>query len=237
MAAASALGKPTTTANATIGMGVDGPAQLSFTGAGGNDIGTTDRIIDLAGGAGNDVTIEARGTGALLFLPSAPTATGAGAKTLILRGSFAATTGGAANSILGVPDANGGAAISVTKKDSGSWQINNGGSTYSGPTDIQGGRRFINHNSALGTTAGGTTAQSGAQLSYTGTAGLIVAEPLALNGTGLSSDGALRFSPGTGGTIKWSAYHSGSAIVLNPIPRRTSCLAVLIVLVTPWLSA
>ena len=215
VAATSPIGKPSSAGNGTIAMGATGDATLIHTGGGGNDIGTSNRTIDMAGGAGNDVTLNSSGTGALIFTVI-PTATGSGAKTLYLRGTFAATTGGAAASIVGVPDATGGAAISVTKMDAGSWQINNVGSTYSGPTDIQGGRLFINHNTALGATSSGTTVQSGAQLSYTGTSALAPAEPVTLNGTGISNDGALRLAPGTGGSCNWSGLITlGAASRIN----------------------
>ena len=126
-------------------MGLDGPATLRFLGAtSANDIGNQNRTLDLAGGAGNDVTLDASGAGTLIFTV-APTATGAGAKTLVLKGTGAV---GVVNSIIGIPDATGGASVSVTKDGSGTWQLN-GACTYSGDTRLIAGKLIINNALAL----------------------------------------------------------------------------------------
>ena len=71
-----------------------------------------------------------------------------------------------------------------------------GANTYSGATTVSTGVLNIQNASALGTTAAGTTVNSGAALQIQG--GITTAaEALTLNGTGVSSDGALRNISGT----------------------------------------
>ena len=87
-------------------------------------------------------------------------------------------TGGIANS------------ITIEKIGSGT-QVFAGASTYSGTTTVTGGALNIQNATALGSTAGATTVSSGAALQIQG--GIAVgAEGLTLNGSGVSSDGALR---------------------------------------------
>ncbi len=66
-----------------------------------------------------------------------------------------------------------------------------GNSSYSGTTDISNGVVTISHANALGSTAGSTTVRSGAALQLSN--GITTAaEALTLNGSGVSSGGALR---------------------------------------------
>ncbi|WP_395753590.1 autotransporter-associated beta strand repeat-containing protein [Prosthecobacter sp.] len=83
----------------------------------------------------------------------------------------------------------------VQKSGSGTL-ILSGANTYTGATTVSTGVLNIQNASALGTTAGGTSVASGAALQIQGsiTTG---AEALTLNGTGISSDGALRNISGT----------------------------------------
>jgi autotransporter-associated beta strand protein len=88
-------------------------------------------------------------------------------------------------------------------KTNGGTLILSGANTYSGTTLITNGVLNIQNNTALGATNSGTTVGSGAALELQGgiTNG---AEALALNGTGISSGGALRNVSGDntyGGTI------------------------------------
>ncbi|MEY4939159.1 MAG: hypothetical protein RIQ93_894, partial [Verrucomicrobiota bacterium] len=78
----------------------------------------------------------------------------------------------------------------LTKAGSGTLVLS-GANTYTGTTTVSAGVLNIQDNTALGTTAGGTSVTSGAALQIQG--GITVgAEALTLNGTGVSSDGALR---------------------------------------------
>jgi fibronectin-binding autotransporter adhesin len=81
-------------------------------------------------------------------------------------------------------------AVDVTKTGTGVL-ILSGANTYTGATTVSQGALNIQNNTALGTVAGGTSVTAGAALQIQG--GIMTsAEPLALNGTGVSADGALR---------------------------------------------
>ena len=123
-----------------------------------------------------------------ITLSNTGTITGSGFN-LILGG----TVGGTLASILGT--GTGG----LTKQDAGAWTLS-GANTYTGPTNISAGALKLNNTSALGTTAGGTTVSSGALLDLNGL-NYVSAEPLTLNGTGISNSGALVNSSATGATF------------------------------------
>ncbi len=79
---------------------------------------------------------------------------------------------------------------SLTTSGTGSVTLS-GANTYTGATNINAGVLNIQNNTALGTTAGGTTVATGAALQMQG--GITVTgETLSLSGTGVSTDGALR---------------------------------------------
>ncbi|WP_162126242.1 Ig-like domain-containing protein [Flavobacterium phycosphaerae] len=101
----------------------------------------------------------------------------------------------------------------LTKDGSGTATLS-GTNTYTGATTISVGVLNIQNNQGTGTTAGGVTVASGAALQVQG--GITVgAEALTLNGSGISSDGALR-SVGTGNlTNTW-----GGTITLASTPVR-----------------
>jgi autotransporter-associated beta strand protein len=94
--------------------------------------------------------------------------------------------------------------VSVTKYDGGTLVIYGGGTAdpgtstqgrYNGTTTINGGVLRVRNNFALGTTASGTTVATGAALELLETTvpvDLSVGEPITLNGSGISSGGALR---------------------------------------------
>ncbi len=86
--------------------------------------------------------------------------------------------------------ADGTGTTALTKTGSGTITLS-GANTYAGATAINAGVLNIQNASALGTVAAGTTVSSGAALQIQG--GITtLAEALTLNGTGVSSDGALR---------------------------------------------
>ena len=116
--------------NGTINIGGSsstGLNALKYTGSG----ETSDKVINLAGTFGG-ATLDQSGTGNLKFT-SAMTATGAGAKTLILQGSTAGTGEIASN----IGDL-GGNVISLTKSGSGLWTLS-GSISYTGITTIGAG--------------------------------------------------------------------------------------------------
>lgn len=99
--------------------------------------------------------------------------------------------------------------IGVTKVGTGT-QIFSGANGYTGATNVNVGVLNIRHNTALGTTAGGTTVASGAALQIEGDIA-VGAEALTLNGFGIANDGALRNMSGA------NAY--GGAITLGSAAR------------------
>jgi fibronectin-binding autotransporter adhesin len=101
--------------------------------------------------------------------------------------------------------------VKLTKHDVGTLIISNA-STYQGLTTVSAGVLNIRNNSALGTTAAGTTVTSGAALEVQG--GITVgAEALALNGAGITSGGALRNISGV--NTYGGAITLGSAARIN----------------------
>jgi autotransporter-associated beta strand protein len=90
----------------------------------------------------------------------------------------------------------------LTKNGTGTVTLS-GNNTYTGATTINAGNLTISNNTALGTTAQGTTVASGAALQLQGNI-TVGAEALSLNGTGVSATGALRNISGSntyGGAI------------------------------------
>jgi autotransporter-associated beta strand protein len=137
--ASSSLGAPVSVASGTIGLGGGTTAAtLVYTGGG----ETTDRVIDLAGTTGSG-TIQNDGSGPLTFT-SDFTATGAGLKTLTLRGT---NTG---NNTIAGKIVNSSSATSVAKSDAGTWTLS-GANNYSGTTTLNAGRLNLGNASALGT--------------------------------------------------------------------------------------
>jgi fibronectin-binding autotransporter adhesin len=106
-------------------------------------------------------------------------------------------------------------ALAVTKAGAGTLTLS-GANAYTGATTISTGALRAAHNTALGTTASGTTVvQGGAALELSG--GITIgAEALTLNYDGISSGGALRNISGNNtyqGTIDNSS--SGSGVRIN----------------------
>jgi autotransporter-associated beta strand protein len=102
-------------------------------------------------------------------------------------GGFLLTVGGTGNTT--ITSAIGGAG-GLSKDGAGTLTLT-GANTYTGATNVTAGVLKIQHATALGTTAGGVSVDSGAALQIQG--GITVgAEALTLNGTGVSNDGALR---------------------------------------------
>ena len=198
---ATALG--TTAGNTTVSSGAAlelqgdisvGAEALTLSGTGVSNAGALRNISGantygglLSLGAASRINSDA-GT---LTLSNAGTITGA---------TFGLTVGGAGNttinSIIGTTSG------TLTKDETGTL-ILTGANTFTGLTSITGGVLNMRNASALGTTAGATFVSSGAALELQG--GLTIgAEALTLNGSGVSSGGALRSVSGTnsfGGAI------------------------------------
>ncbi len=158
-ATSSALGAPVL-ADATIQLAASTTAgTLSYVGTalGGH---TSNRVINLASTTGAP-TIEANGAGPLVFTAT-NTATGAGIKTLTLRG-----TNTDDNSIGAIVDNSVTNTTSVTKNGAGKW-ILSGTNTYTGTTTVSAGTLLINGNSSAAT---GNVNVNAGTLGGTGTTG------------------------------------------------------------------
>jgi autotransporter-associated beta strand protein len=226
--ASSSLGRPTSVAFGTIGLGLqDNTGILRVTGSG----ETTDRVINLAGSSGGG-EIEQAGTGLLKFT-SDFTATGGGDKTLTLSGSTSGI-GEIAGAIVNNSVSN---ETAVAKDGSGTW-ILSGHNTYTGGTTVSEGTLLINGSLAAagnvnvnggtlggagdgeiaGIIGGNTTLAAGAKLSPGAEAGL-AGNLTFSNGLNLSASsndtGAYLFNLNAVGNSDRITLTSGTAFALN----------------------
>ena len=89
--------------------------------------------------------------------------------------------------------------LRLTKLGTGTLNLTSGSNnTYSGATYIYEGNHAIAHANGLGTTGGATTVYSVASLNISNN--ITVAEPITINGTGVSGGGAIRLTSGNGKT-------------------------------------
>lgn len=137
---ASALGNSSTAENGIIRMGLTSTATtLQYTGSG----HSSNRIIGMQGSTGS-VTLDADGTGALVFTGGVRFEN-AGNKSLILRGSSAAAID---NTISGLTELGG--VLTLNKTDANTWLVN-GGNSYTGATQVDNGILKIGLTDALPT--------------------------------------------------------------------------------------
>jgi autotransporter-associated beta strand protein len=148
---ASSLGAPASIANGTISIGNGAyGGKLMFTGSSDQ---STDRVIDLASTTG-EVQLDA-GDNANLTFTSDFTATGAGSKTLALRGTTSS------NTISGdIIDNSGGNTTSLDKRESGTW-IFTADMSYTGSTTISDGTLQLGNGGTTGSITSSTVANSG----------------------------------------------------------------------------
>jgi len=119
---------------------------------------------------------------------------------------FGLTLGGAAGGTLGSILGTG--AGTLTKADAGTWTLS-GANTYTGLTTISAGTLQLGNIGALNSSSGTVSVTSGAVLDLNGTT-LTTAPALTVNGTGISSGGAVRNSSVTAASLS-GAVTLGSA--------------------------
>ena len=158
---------------------------------------------------GGTVLTSSSATGLLLPNPvtlSNSSVTLGGSNPLLFSGAF--TLNGTNNTVfinsgvsVVIDGAIGGSAM-LTKAGSGTLVLA-GTNGYTGLTIVSGGIVQVQNSSAFGTAAGGTVVSNNASVQVLG-AGLTVAEPLLVNGTGTDGTGAVRVLAGSSGTTTLS---------------------------------
>ena len=188
-------------------------AANTYTGATTISAGTLKLGIANAVGASSAVTVTGGATFDLnAFSDAIGSLAGAGTVTSGAAGAVTLTAGGnnTSTTFSGIIQ-NGSGTVALTKAGTGTWTLS-GANTYTGLTTVSAGVLDAQNNTALGTTAGATTVTSGAALQVDGS-GLLIAEPLTLNGTGIAAAGALR---NLANSNTWSgAITLGSAARIN----------------------
>ena len=193
-------------------------AMLTFT------IGTPTSLTleTLGGGVGSAITgsgqLTLGGNVTVNYTGSGPITTGASIAAPIALGNgtrtFTVNDDGNSDvdlSIIGIISGTGG----MTKSGTGSTMYISGANTYTGLTTISAGTLQLGNTSALGTTASGTTITSGAVLDLNGIT-YSNAEALTINGTGISSGGAVINSSSTAATFAGLiTLGSTSSIIAN----------------------
>jgi autotransporter-associated beta strand protein len=165
-------------------------------------------IANFGGTAGGAITLDAGGITAfgLNFTASGYSLSG-GPLTLTGLGGGGINTGAFDVTIASIIAGDAG----LTKSGTGTLTLG-GANTYTGVTTVSAGVLAVTSATGLGGTADATTVASGAALQVSG--GIGIAEPITLNGTGISTDGALR-KLGSNTTTLTGAISLGSAARIN----------------------
>lgn len=163
--------------------------------------------INLSLGAGNTMISSTAGSLELAGPITAPDAS----RTLKLSGVSTEE-----NRITGTISESPGKTISLEKNSSGTWSLA-GPNSHNGSTLVTAGTLNIRHNSALGTTVGGTTVNSGAKLQLQGTF-LTIAENLTL---GNSSAGATVENLTGDNVLSGTITRNGSLTLLSTAGKLT----------------
>ncbi len=203
--------------NGTINIGNGGQSgALAYTGAG----ETTDRVVNLSGAAGGATIDTSNSTGALIFTSNF-TATGAGAKTLTLKG-------GNNDEIQGAIVDSGGGATSLSKINNGTWSLS-GANSYSGGTTVTAGTLrlsgpnvklgigdvFVLSNGLLNITAGAGASNMDGTIADTATLDLTSSGPAVVKlGNSVNEVvGALKLGGVTQGNGTYGSSTSGAMFV------------------------
>ena len=212
--------------NMTVTDSITNTTTLTKTGAGSLTLAAnafTSATIDggtIAGGlltlTNGSTALTSNGTSAIsadVLLPTAPAQITSNAGTLTLGGTIDAdshglTFAGAGGTTISNAISN---LTALSKTGTGTLTLA-GANSHAGTTTISAGVLNIQHGTALGTAANGTSVANGAALQTQG--GITVgAEALTLNGTGVAGDGALRNI--SGANVWQGAVTLGNAVRIN----------------------
>lgn len=220
--ASKSIGTATTAATGTIGLGVKDADSAFYAAADVDALFNSNTlsgfVIDAASGVALDTNGGSFDQTIALTAPRSLTKLGLNTLTLsqvnsyngatiVNNGTLTLTgsiTGGGAISTVGssvFSQASTGIISGAATFTQGSTGISSlaGANTYTGVTTINLGQLTIAHASALGTTEGNTIITSGGRLAIN-TAGLVVAEPITISGTGTTTtNGAIAFGGGVTG--------------------------------------
>jgi len=178
-------------------------------GAGSVNVGTNATLEINANQTWRPATLNLYGTGTNAFVGALRKITSSGDSTwpgsVVFQQSTLIRVDGGSLILSGV--VSGGGVLS--KIDAGTLELS-GNNTYSGVTRISNGVVRISHANGFGTAAGNTRVISGAAAEIIG--GIASPEPMLLNGTGISSAGAIRSISGNNSFTNTVSLEAGSSI-------------------------
>ncbi len=176
-----------------------------------NNFSDTIGAITLTGGTIATGTGTITPTGSVTGNASAISATISGNLALGGNRTFTINNGSAADDLLITAVVSG--ANSITKSGAGTLTLA-GNNTYTGTTSINAGQLIATANNGLGTSAGGTTVASGTTLGIRGGITYGTAEPVTINGTGLSAAGAISSVSGNN-SVAWPITAASAATIAS----------------------
>ncbi|WAC24088.1 autotransporter-associated beta strand repeat-containing protein [Blastomonas sp. SL216] len=151
------------------------------------------------------------GTDGIKNLQGSGTLINSGATTRILGGSFSGSLSGTQNII-----------------STGTLSLS-GTSDFTGTTTVQSGKLTVSSAGALGTSASGTTVNSGATLEIVGSSpSLVVSDALTISGTGVGGTGALRVVPNANPGFQGVSLSGGVTLAANATITNTDRMLLLV---------
>ena len=199
--------------NSSIGKSTNAAANLIF-GAptatlryNGSSNATTDRGFTLSSGTGGGATIESSGSGTLTIDNTIALAYGTTGQTRLI--TLGGTNAGA-NTFSKVIANNGSGATSLTKAGAGQWVLG-GANTYTGATNVSGGKLTIAASGTINNTSG--VSISAGEFNYNASTAL--SQPVSFSGTGGTLSGSGTITPAVNVTTGNTLAIGNSVGVMN----------------------